>query len=193
MDMNILENLFSSRVRARVLSAFFMSPGEGFYALSLAQRLDEHYNAVWKELVRLEKIGLLSSQSMGNAKVYHINPNCAIVPDLRSIVLKTEGVGQAIRLQLAGKEAIKAAFIYGSYATAEADVQSDLDLMIIGKVDLLQFAGLVSRLERELNRPINYVIFDQEEWRAKVENNDPYVLNVKQAAKIFLIGNEDDL
>jgi len=191
--MSILESLFSSRVRAKVLVAFFMSPGEDFYALGLAKRLGEQYNSVWKELVHLEKVGLLSSHPWGNAKVYQINPACPIIPELRAIILKTEGIGQVIRSRLAGKDEIKSVFIYGSYASGEADRQSDLDLIVIGDVELSQFAPLITQLEGELNRPINYVCFSEEEWKARVDNKDPFVLNVKQSPKIMLLGGEDAL
>jgi predicted nucleotidyltransferase len=191
--MAILESLFSSRVRTKILVAFFMSPGESYYALGLAQRLGEHYNAVWKELVRLEKIGLLSSHAWGNAKVYQLNPACPIIPELRAMVLKTEGIGQVIRSQLAGRDEIKSVFIYGSYAGGEADRQSDLDLMVIGSLELSEFASLIAQLERELNRLINYVCFTEEEWKAKLDNKDPFVLNVKQSPKIMLLGGEDAL
>jgi len=170
-----------------------MSPGESYYALGLAQRLGEHYNAVWKELVRLEKFGLLSSHAWGNAKVYQINPACPIIPELRSIILKTEGIGQVIRSRLAGRDEIKSVFIYGSYAGGEADRQSDLDLMVIGDVKLSQFSPLIAQLEGELNRPINYVCFTEDEWKTKVDNKDPFVLNVKQSPKIMLLGGENAL
>ena len=191
--MAILESLFSSRVRTKILATFFMSPGEDFYALGLAQRLGEHYSAVWKELVHLEKAGLLSSHASGNAKVYQINPACPIIPELRSMILKTEGIGQVIRSRLAEKNEIKAVFIFGSYAGGEADRQSDLDLMVIGAIELAQFAPLIAQLEKELNRPINYVCFSEEEWKMKVENKDSFVLNVKKSPKIMLIGDKDAL
>ena len=42
---------------------------------------------------------------------------------------------------------------------------SDLDLMIIGKVDLNLFSLTITSLKNELRRPINYVINSEEEWK----------------------------
>ncbi|MDX9851793.1 MAG: hypothetical protein RBT01_14885 [Anaerolineaceae bacterium] len=64
----MLEILFSSRVRAKILSAIFLSPGERWNANELSHSIGEHYSAVWKELVKLEKIGILSSQKSGKSK-----------------------------------------------------------------------------------------------------------------------------
>jgi uncharacterized protein len=125
--------------------------------------------------------------------VYQVNPGSPITPDLRQIVLKTEGVGMVIRDKLSGLGDVKSAFIYGSYASGEADARSDLDLMLIGNIELSQFSSLVSQMENELNRPINYVIYAEEDWIAKKQSGDPFVHNVVQSPKVFIIGCQDAL
>jgi hypothetical protein len=42
----MVEILFSSRVRSKIITTLFMSPDVGFHALELAQRLGESYGAV---------------------------------------------------------------------------------------------------------------------------------------------------
>lgn len=176
-----------------MLVAFFVSPGEKVNAWELAQRLSENYSAVWKELVRLEGLGILSSEHLGNSKYYQVNLDCPITPDLRSIILKTEGVGLAIKKKLQEMGNVKEAFIYGSYASGEADVRSDLDVMIIGEVNLDQLAPVISELERELNRPINYVLYSADEWSDKSAARDPFWENVTESPKIMLIGGKHAL
>jgi len=65
----MLETLLASRVRAKVLSAFFLSPGLPRTAWELAHALPETYSAVWKELHRLERLGILKSTPRGHARV----------------------------------------------------------------------------------------------------------------------------
>jgi len=189
----MLPTLFSSRVRAKVLAAFFLYPGEIYNAWVLAQRLGESYSAVWKELVRLEGLGILISEQRGNSKDYQVNLACPIVPELRSIVLKTEGAGMVINEKLQEMGSVKEAFIYGSYASGDADRLSDLDLMIIGELNLDQLAPVISELERELNRPINYVIYSEEEWNKKALVKDPFWENVTSAPKVMIIGGDNAL
>jgi predicted nucleotidyltransferase len=189
----MLPTLLSSRVRAKVLAAFFLSPGEGYNALQLSRRLKENYSAVWKELVRLQGLGILVSEQQGNSKEYQVNQDCPIEPELRSIVLKTEGAGIVIKEKLQEMDSVKEAFIYGSYASGEADENSDLDLMIIGEVDLRRLAPVVSGLEKKLNRPINYLIFSEKEWNDKFASKDPFLEEVKRAPKVTLIGGDHAL
>jgi predicted nucleotidyltransferase len=184
----MLATLFSSHVRAKVLADFFLSPGEKHNAWELSQRLGKNYSAVWKELVRLEGLGILTSEQRGNSKDYQVNEACPIAPELRSIVLKTEGAGVVIKEKLQDMEGVKEAFIFGSYASGEADASSDLDLMIIGEINLDQLSPVISDLERELNRPINYIIYTEDEWNQKSALKDPFWENVARAPKIMLIG-----
>lgn len=186
----MLEKLFSSRVRTKLLVLFFMSPGIGYNAQELSHRLDENYSAVWKELVRLEDIGILTSEPRGNSKSYHVNPNCPIEPELRLMILKTEGIGGLLRIRLLKLEKIKAAFVYGSYASGEADAQSDLDIMIIGEIELAEFGPVIAELEKDLRRSINYTIFSEAEWKTRRESGDPFIANVMKGLKVMLTGDE---
>lgn len=189
----MLATLFSSRVRAKVLAAFFLSPGEKHNAWELAHRLGENYSAVWKELVRLEKSGIITGEQGSHSKDYQINNVCPIAPELRSIVLKTEGAGAVIQNKLQEMGRVNVAFIYGSYASGEADAGSDLDLMIIGEVNLDQLAPVISGLEKELNRPINHIIYSEEEWNEKRIVKDPFWERVTKAPKIMIIGGDHAL
>ncbi len=188
-----LEALFSSRVRVRLLTIFLLNPDEQLHARALVPMVGAHYNAVWKELRNLEQAGALLVESSPTVKSYRLNPDFPILPELRGIVLKTAGVGDAVRQALAQFPDAQAAFIYGSFASGDMDRASDIDLMVIGPVDLTRFASAVSRLEKELGRAVNYVAYSGAEWREKVRKRDPFVANVLAAPKIMLIGSEDAL
>jgi len=185
----VLLALFSSRVRVRLLTIFLLNPETPFHASALTQTVGAHYNAVWKELNNLERAGVLLSESSANTKSYHLNPRLPILPELRSIILKTVGAGDHIRNALDDLGPIDAAFIYGSFAAGDMDRQSDLDLMLIGQVDLNHLAPIIARLEKELGRAVNYIAYTADEWREK--QREPFIANVLASPKIMLIGDED--
>jgi len=189
----VLQALFSSRVRVRLLTIFLMNPETSFHASALTQTVQAHYNAVWKELNNLERAGVLLSESSANTKAYHLNPRLPILSELRSIILKTTGAGDHIRKALDDLGPIDAAFIYGSFAAGDMDRQSDLDLMIIGQVDLNRLAPIIARLEKELGRAVNYIAYAPDEWRARCAQREPFIANVLASPKIMLIGDEDAL
>jgi predicted nucleotidyltransferase len=190
---NLLEILFSSRVRARLLALFMLNPGARFYAQILARSIGAQYSAVWKELVRLERAGVLQSDTSSHIKYYSLNPRLPILNELRRIVLKTVGIGDAMRHALTNSEKIEAVFMYGSFASGEIDASSDLDLMIVGEIKLQQIAPTIAHLEKELGRAVNYTIFTRAEWDDRLKANDPFVANVLASPKIMLLGDENAL
>src|SRR5581483_4013515 len=189
----MLQDLFSSRVRVRLLQVFLLNPDMPFHARQLARQIPAQYNAVWKELNHLERAGILSSESRANIKEYRLNPSYPLIPELRSMVLKTVAFGDTVRQALAGLPKVQAAFIYGSAANGDFNYDSDVDLMVIGEVDLLKFAPRIANLEKDLGREINYIIYTPREWRAKQARRDPFIMNVLKAPKLMLIGSEDAL
>jgi len=186
----MLEELFSSRVRAKVISQFFFNPGESFSASDLTRRIGAGYNAVWKELRKLEKMGILSSFSQGNAKLYTIDPNCPITKELTSLVIKTEGLPELLANSISQFGQVTHAFIFGSFASNQADLQSDIDLAVIGDVVLEEFSKYVAEKEKIIGRPINYVLFSQAEWDQKKKAADSLVADLIQSPKIMLAGDE---
>ena len=189
----MLQALFSSRVRIKLLTHFFSHPEEQFYARALSRQIEEHYNAVWQELNNLEQIDLLLSEQDANVKYYRLNPDFPIYEELKRIILKTSGLGQALREALGHLGTVKWAFIYGSVAAGEEDFLSDIDLMLGGEVEILALSEVVSRLEEQLGREINYLVLTQTELAQRLADGDPFIRNVLTGPKIMLIGDEDAL
>jgi predicted nucleotidyltransferase len=189
----MLEALFSSRVRVRLLTIFLLNPDTRFHARVLAKMVGAQYSGVWKELKNLEQAGLLFSESSAIFKAYFVNSRFSILPELRSIILKTAGAGDMIRRELEGIGQMEVAFVYGSFAAGDADRQSDIDLMLVGKIDLTRLAPIIARLEKDLGRAVNYTAFTPEEWREKQRKREPFVKNVLNGPKVMLIGDEDAL
>lgn len=189
----MLRALFSSKARVKLLTHFFSHPEERFYARSLARQVEEHYNAVWQELNNLEHIGLLLSERGANVKYYRLNPGFPIYEELKRIILKTSGLGQTLREALNHPGTVEWAFIYGSVAAGDEDFLSDVDLMLIGEVNLLALSEVVARLEDQLGREINYLVLTSAELAQRLADGDSFVSNVLAGPKVMLIGEEDAL
>jgi predicted nucleotidyltransferase len=189
----LLERLFSSRVRIRLLTIFLLHPDEQYHIRAIASEVNAQYNAVWKELKNLEEAGLLQSERSAGRKLFRLNPQFPIISELRNILLKTVSAGDLVRNALYGMEGVEQAFIFGSFAEGELDAESDLDLMIIGEVAIGQVAGMVDEVEQMLSREVNYVLFTREEWNARLAADDPLATNIHNSPKVMLIGKQDGL
>lgn len=186
----MLAALFISHVRIALLRLFVLNPTTSYHARGLTKLIDAHYNAIWKELQNLERAGLVESEASPHFKAYRLNPHCPILPELRSIFLKTTALGDTLRPILDTAQKVRAAFVYGSAATQDFDADSDIDLLVIGAVTLTDFAARVSAAEKELGRSINYILYSEREWGEKRRKHEAFVENVLAAPKIFLKGDE---
>ncbi|MCK4283626.1 MAG: nucleotidyltransferase domain-containing protein [Candidatus Brocadiae bacterium] len=187
-----LKCLFSSKLRVRILAHFFFRPGERFHVRRLASELDESVGSVGRELRNLAKAGVLSAQRVGNQKQYEVSADCPIVEDLRNLFLKTAGASVRLRNVLQHMAGVELAFIFGSYASGEANASSDIDLMVVGELSDRRLAPAVARVERDLGREINYTLYSRGDVQRRLGKIGDFIHEVFAGPRVLLIGSPDD-
>lgn len=189
----MLERLFTSRVRVRLLTLFVTHPAEPFYIRQISRITGETYNNVRLELQNLSELGLIQEERRANAIYYKANGEHFLFPELKLLILKTEAIGDRLREALSTLGDIRVAFIYGSTAKGTEVTSSDIDLMVIGEVDLDTLDRTINNIEEELTRTVNYTLFSVEEWQERVIQENSFVIDVLTHEKVFLIGDLNDL
>lgn len=186
----MLDELMGSKTRSKVLSLFFSHPNEEFYVREVVRKVNENLNSVRRELNKLTELGILHSNTKGNHKYFQINKNLPIYEELKMIFIKTDGLANELKQILAREKGIKQAFIYGSWAAGKEKLLSDIDIFIVGEIDENRVIKDLNELEQRLSREINYVIFDTNEFKNRLKKDDPFIKNVIEGPKIFLIGEQ---
>lgn len=189
----MLVKLFTSRVRVRLLTIFLTHPTDEYYIRQISRLIGETYNNVRRELHNLTDLGLILSERRANAIYFRANSAHFLFPELKRIILKTEAVGDRLRQALSKLGDVRVAFIYGSTARGTEVDSSDMDLMVIGNVELDELDRTIDSIEEELGRTLNYTLFEAEEWHARVSQEHSFVMDVMTHEKVFLIGDNDDL
>jgi len=189
----MLEKLFGSKIRAKVLGWFFTHSEERYFVRQLAQLIKEDPTNISRELSRLERLGILLSEEEGNLKYYRVNKGCPFFGELRGLVLKTVGVAGTLKEALQGVEGIKGAFIYGSFAHGSEGANSDVDLILIGELDQNVLDEVISEVEKRLGRTVNYILYTPEEFAEKSKEKGGFLAEVLRDRKIMLIGSEGEL
>ncbi|MBN2409773.1 MAG: nucleotidyltransferase domain-containing protein [Candidatus Aminicenantes bacterium] len=192
-NYEILERLFASKLRVRLLDAFLSTPAASFYVRELSRKIKEDATNISRELRNLEAAGLLISELRGNQKYYSASEDFFLYPELKAIIFKTTGVQGLLRKTLQELAGIEVAFIYGSYATGKEAPHSDIDVLIIGKPNLGKLGTSMDNLEEQLSREVNYICFDRGEFEERKKRGDPFIAEVLSERKIFLAGSEDEL
>ncbi len=188
------EGLFASPTLARLLARFLTHPDSSFYQRELLDTARAQLFAVQQALGRLERAGVITKRSGGNRVYYQTNRAHPAFEDMRRVVLKTVGLGDALRVALAPvADRVRVAAIYGSLARGDDTPESDIDLLLIGSLSLRQTAALLGPVGREVGREFNVAAYPPEEFRQKARTKHHFVTDLLASEKIFLIGSPNAL
>jgi hypothetical protein len=81
----MIEQLFGSKTRVKLLRLFFSNPNRSFYVREITRIVDEQINSVRRELANLLSLGIITSDSSNNKLYYEVNQTCDHYDALRSM------------------------------------------------------------------------------------------------------------
>ncbi|MBI2086416.1 hypothetical protein HYT74_03680 [Candidatus Daviesbacteria bacterium] len=190
----MLEELFVSRVRVKILQLFLSYQQESlFHVREIVRRIDEEINAVRRELGRMEKFGLASSEWRANRRLYRFRKDHLYYRELFSLVAKSTGLGGNIIKQKGKLGKIKFAFLSTRFVKHIPSSGEDVDLLVVGSIVLPQLQAVISDEQAKREAEINYSFMDEAEFKFRVRRRDPFILRVLMRPKVMLIGDEDEL
>jgi predicted nucleotidyltransferase len=120
---------------------------------------------------------------------YYLNRGHSWIAPLRMFLECAVGGLDVLRAKLAELEGIDIAFVFGSYATSEQTLESDIDLVVIGEHNLKTLAGSISEVERRIGKEIQIIPYSPEEWRKRFAERDHFVVSLLDGPKLFLRGS----
>jgi predicted nucleotidyltransferase len=194
IESGIATALFSA-TQQRVLGLLFGQPDRSFFANEIIALAGAGSGATQRELAKLELASLVKTSRVGNQKHYQANSDSPIYAELASIIAKTVGIVEPLRVALAPlAKKIQVAFVYGSLAKKSDTAKSDIDIMVIA--DDLSYADVYAALEiaeTKLARAISPTVQSLAEWRKKRAGKNAFTIKVSTQPKLFLIGDEATL
>lgn len=182
-----------SKVRQDILVVFFSHPAREHYLRELERLLGYSAGNIRRELLKFKAENLFKTRPAGNLLYYSVNEDHPLYHEIKSIVFKTIGVEGSLRDVLGKFKEISTAFIYGSFASKSENSGSDIDVMIIGDIDLSELYQSLSTLESKLGREINTTTYSRKEYLAKKRESVGFMRDVLNKPKIMLIGHDQDL
>lgn len=189
----MLERLFVSKTRVRLLEELLLNPHAEFHIRELARIVDDIPINAQKELKNLQLAGLLTNRKQGNMILYKLNKESPIAEDLKRIFLKTESIGREILAKLPDKEKIRYALIYGSFAKGTESGSSDIDMLIIGGIDEDSILKSIQTIEKRIGRTINFVLWTEKEFERKIRDNITLIREIIKSPVIMITGEENEL
>lgn len=191
----IAEALFGQTKR-RVLGLLFGRPGQSFYLRQIVRETGAGIGAVQRELAHLAEADLIQRSPHGNQVHFTANTHSPVYEELRKLLAKTAGLADVLRASLSHflkKDLIELALLYGSVASGKQRAESDVDLLIVGRVRLSELLPRLRQAQSQLGREINPTVYRREEFLDKFRRREHFVRRVLERPKLMLIGSDNDI
>ncbi len=189
----MFSDLITSKTRVKILELFLENPGEMFHVREAVRRVDEEINAVRRELIHLEKNGILKREPRVNRVYYYLDKSYPYFFDLITIHAKTVGLGFDIISNRVKLGKIKFAMLSGKFARGIRENPDDVDLLVVGTVVVPELTLLVRQEEARKKLEINYTVMTEEEFTFRKKRQDPFINSVIFKPRVMLIGDEEQL
>lgn len=187
----MLDDLITSKTRVKILQVLLVDPNNMFHVREIVRRVSEEINAVRRELMLLEKRGILKKEPRANRVYYFLDKNYPFYYDLVKLSAKTSGLGADIIKNRVKLGKIKYAMVSGKFARKLPKTPEDVDLLIVGTVVLPELALVVRREEEREKIEINYTVMSEEEFVFRKKRRDPFIASVIYSSHIMLLGDEE--
>ena len=187
----MFSDLITSKTRVKLLNVFLTQPQEMYHVRECVRRTKEEINAVRRELLLLEKKGVLKREPRANRVYYSLSKDYSFYFDLLKIGSKTIGLGKEILENRVKLGKIKFAMFSGKFIRRIKETPDEVDLIVVGTVVLPELAILVREEEARLGAEINYTAMTEEEFKFRKQRNDPFLVAILSGSRVMLIGDEE--
>ncbi|MCL5003729.1 MAG: helix-turn-helix domain-containing protein [Patescibacteria group bacterium] len=187
----MLEDLLVSSVRIKILNLFFSANAAEFYHVRhITREVGTEINAVRRELQRLTKAGLLKKEPRGNRVYYRVRESSPYFVDIYNLVNKESGLSKALLSELDKLGAAKLIILSKLFLKGRAPDQSEIDLLIVGRVNQDLVSKIVKAEEAKLKKEINYTILTEDEFDFRKKRKDPFLINILLQPRLVIFGDE---
>ncbi len=188
----MIEQLFGSKTRVKLLQLFYSNPNRSFYVREITRRIDEQINSVRRELSNLLSIGIISSETNNNKLYYEVNQKFEYYLPLAQIfggvavgavVQAGEETPDQVPAELKALGHVEIALMTGQITR---DERSGVDFMVVGDINQTQLNKFVADLEQKEGKELRFVSMTTKEFEYRKKINDRFLSKVLESKKQVL-------
>ena len=192
----MIEQLFGSKTRVKLLYLFFGNPNRPFYVREITRKVDEQINSVRRELSNLLSIGIISSDTQNNKLYYEVNQTYDFYKPLAQIFgnAPTEGESSestmGATLEVASKKFWQSAgnvelVVYTG--TFTRDETAGVDIVVVGDVNKSSVQNLITELETREGKELRYTVMDSTQADYRSQINDRFWQTLIRSKKQIVV------
>ncbi|MEX2007915.1 MAG: hypothetical protein WD850_00200 [Candidatus Spechtbacterales bacterium] len=191
MSQQILEKLFDSPAKLRLLKLFLRNPHDAFTPAEIRHRIRLDAGPIRTQLHKLHDIRFIRASKKRGLKerLYQLNPDFVFFAELENLILKSSPADEdKLSKQIKGLGKIRLAILAGVFLKAERE-NSPTDLLIVtDSMSERRFKTFIRNLEAEAGVEIHYTILSSEEFNYRFKMFDRFLSDVLEHSHKVLIG-----
>lgn len=194
----MIEQLFGSKTRVKLLQLFYSNPNRSFYVREITRKIDEQINSVRRELSNLLNIGIITSDNTNNKLYYEVNQKYEYYEPF-SIIFGGATKKKTTRKTTAAttpseEDELKAlghvdlAVYTGQFTRDES---TGVDLVLVGDVNMNAVTKYIAELEAKEGKDIRYTVMKLADFKYRQQIKDRFVSQLTKAKKQVLVDEHE--
>lgn len=191
----MIDALFGSKTRVKLLHLFLNNPGKAFYVREITRLIEEQINSVRRELSNMSNVGIIKSDNADNKLYYEVNQRYEYYIPLKAIFtdeiiepIKSPAIKQSDipewQANLKNISGLRIAIAAGILVNNPGSV---IDLLLVGNISKAQLNKLIKQIEKTEGRDLNYSVLGYEEFYYRLSVHDRFIMEILNGKHNILI------
>jgi len=194
----MIDALFGSKTRVKLLNLFLNNPGRAFYVREITREVGEQINSVRRELANLIGVGIVRSETVSNKLYYEVDTANQFYEPLRAMFANAKAVANDVKVSAsAWAKKFRAigdvrAVIFAGKLVYGSD--STVDVLIAGdNVSSIKLKNLVKTLERDSGGSLAYTAMTFNDFYYRISVRDQFISDILTAKHEVVLDEENVL
>lgn len=197
----MIDALFGSKTRVKLLHLFMNHPGQSFYVREITRLIDEQINSVRRELSNMLEVGVITSDSSDNKLYYQANQRYEFYSALRAIFANEtlvtkpalsagETVSEQYLSAIADIAALRIAILSGVLVKGST---SSVDVLLVGTLPAAKVKTAMAIIEKLEGREINYSVMSYDDFYYRLSVRDKFITEILNSKHTVAIDKDSAL
>lgn len=197
----MIDKLFGSKTRVKLLHLFMNHPGQSFYVREITRLIDEQINSVRRELSNMLEVGVITSDSADNKLYYEVNQRYEFYAALRAMFagetivaaqteVKDGGVNSRYTDIINEIPTLRLAIFSGILVKGSA---SSVDVLLVGNVATAKVKSAIAAIEKNEGRELNYTVMPYDEFYYRLSVRDKFISEILANTHVVAVDKDNVL
>lgn len=197
----MIDALFGSKTRVKLLHLFLNNPGQSFYVREITRKIDEQINSVRRELSNMLEVGIITSDSADNKLYYQVNQRYEYYVPLRAIfgddINETNAVpalpdalSNELSTTIRTIPGLSLAILSGVLVRGSTSV---IDVVLVGNLPSAKVKIAIKIIEKLEGRDINYSVLSYDEFYYRLSVRDRFITEILNGKHSIVVDRDNVL